>query len=377
MLRIVHLIRRFHPLVGGTERYALDLARRQVADGHLVEVVTLRRDVISKSSAQLPGVEVFDGIHIERLPGLGGPRWAMTSRPDQLLARVARADVVHLHDLRFHYLLAHLGTAARRHRLIVHTHGLFFHTPDLARTKRLALRAFYGPIALIGGSVFVADSHIDRDQLIAAVPSLAPVVQVVPNAIDLRVARAIRRAPERGLLLSFGRLTESKGLREAITALAELADEDWHLVVAGPDERDEARILAGLASGMGIAERVTFLGQVDEARLSELLGTASIALFPSRGEGFGLALVEALAAGLPVVANDIPAHREVLGEDLTACLVNFGQPETAAARIANLLDDPGERARLGAAGQVRSKLFDIDRLWSDLQQLYPSTPFAR
>lgn len=377
MLRIVHLARRFHPLVGGTERYALDLARRQAADGHRVDVVTLDRDAMSSSDVRLPRREVLDGIHIERLPGWGGPRWAMTARPDRLVARVASSDVVHLHDLRFHYTLAHLATAARRRRLLVHTHGLFFHTTDFARLKGLALRWFYGPVARVGGSVVVADSQIDRDRLLAVVPWLADIVHVIPNAIDLRAARAVQRRPEEGVLLAFGRLTESKGLREALTALAQLADRDWRLVLAGQEERKEAGVLAERAAQLGIADRLTFLGRVDDQGLGELLAKASIALFPSRGEGFGLALAEALAAGVPVVANDIPAHREVLGVELERCLVDFGQPATAAARIMRLLDDPDARDRLAAAGRIRSRAFDIDRLWSDLQALYPSPAAAR
>jgi glycosyltransferase involved in cell wall biosynthesis len=377
VLRIVHLARRFHPLLGGTERYALDLARRQAADGHRVEVVTLDRDIMSSGGVRLPRRDVVDGVHVERLPGWGGPRWAITARPDTLIARVARADVVHLHDLRFHYGLAHLATAARRHRLLIHTHGLFFHTADLARLKVLALRSFYGPIARIGGSVIIADSRTDRDRLIDAVPSLADAVRVIPNAIDLRAARAVERRPEEGALLAFGRLTQSKGLREAIAALALLADRDWRLILAGPEERNEAGILAERAAEMGIADRLTFLGRVDEPALGDLLATASIALFPSRGEGFGLALVEALAAGVPVVTNDIAAHREVLGAELESCLVDFGQPAVAAAGIARLLDDPAERDRLAAAGRDRSRAFDIDRLWLDLQALYPSPEAGR
>ena len=67
----------------------------------------------------------------------------------------------------------------------------------------------------------------------------------------------------------------------------------------------------------------------------------------------------------------------MLGSELEGCLVDFRQPAAAAAAIARLLDDPTERDRLAAVGRDRSRAFDIDRLWSDLQALYPSPVAGR
>jgi glycosyltransferase involved in cell wall biosynthesis len=101
------------------------------------------------------------------------------------------------------------------------------------------------------------------------------------------------------------------------------------------------------------------LGYVTPEELAALYGAAEAAVLPSLYEGFGLPLLEALAAGLPVVASDIPVHREVAGE--AALYAPPGEPELFARQVAALLADPELRRRLAAAARRRSQLFSWER----------------
>ena len=370
--RILHIARRFFPLRGGTERYVHDLAEAQVRRGHHARVVTLDRDVIGVGSERLAGAAIVDGIKVERLRGIGGPRWGITLRPDRVARAIRAADVVHLHDFRFHVGLVGLLSRALGRPAFIHTHGVFFHTAALGRLKVWALRYVLAPLIIVFDMQVIADSASDLDQLLAAAPRLRDRVRLIPNAIDLTFARGIARDPEPGLILTFGRVTESKGIRELVAMLPRLP-QPAHLVIAGADEAGEAAILHAQALALGVADRLRLTGAYDDSQLADLLGRADIAVFPSRGEGFGLALVEAMAAGVPTLASDLPAHREVLGPELSQAIFDPRDPVTGAAAIEALLRDPGRRASLGGLGRTRSERFDVGRLADDIGEIYDAS----
>jgi glycosyltransferase involved in cell wall biosynthesis len=96
-----------------------------------------------------------------------------------------------------------------------------------------------------------------------------------------------------------------------------------------------------------------------------------VAAFPSRGEGFGLALLEAMAAGVPVVASAIPAHRELLGPGLEDRLIDFGRPDAAAAAIqALLVQSAAEQTQLSDRLRARARDYDMPRLVAQIEALY-------
>jgi glycosyltransferase involved in cell wall biosynthesis len=109
----------------------------------------------------------------------------------------------------------------------------------------------------------------------------------------------------------------------------------------------------------------------EEGDLPAMLGSAALAAFPSRGEGFGIALLEAMAAGVPVLANRIPAHEWLLGETLAGQVIDFGDPDAAAASIRTLLGaTPSELGELSVRLRARASDFDIGRLRSQIDELY-------
>ena len=129
--------------------------------------------------------------------------------------------------------------------------------------------------------------------------------------------------------------------------------------------------MTDIASRCGIAGRVHFRGAFADAELGTLLATAAVGAFPSRGEGFGLALLEAMAAGLPLAARGIPAHEELLGPDLADLIVDFSQPDEAARAIRSLLVAPAERSEdLSRRLRARASGYDVSRLTTQMDGLY-------
>lgn len=367
--RILHLCRRYLPFVGGTERYVRDLARAQAHLGRSVTVLTLDRDVVEGGVHRLPMLETIDGVRVRRVPGIGSRRTALPLRPDVIASEIRDHDVVHLHDLRFAVGLTALLSKLGHRPLLVHTHGLIFHETRLLWLKNMAMRGYYGPLLRLAAAV-IASSESDRARLVRLVPALRSRTVVLENAIPIEAFMQLERRPVAGTILVLGRVAPSKGIDDLIEALAPLLL-PWRLVVAGEAPTAEARRLNVLAAASGVEDRVEIRGAFADAELPDLLAGAAAAVFPSRAEGFGLALLETMAAGVPLVARSIPAHAELLGPDLRDQLVDFSTPRAVATAVGALLTlPPEEMAALSSRLRERAAGYDISRLIAQIDDQY-------
>ncbi len=136
-------------------------------------------------------------------------------------------------------------------------------------------------------------------------------IALVPNGVDAE--RFLPRRPGPPFLLHVGHVEPRKDIALLLAALARASDLP-RLVVAGLAKGGEGEHLTERAQSLGIADRVTLLGAVDEAQLLELYAGAAAVVSPSRLEGFGIVPLEALAAGAPLAATALAAHREVAGD---------------------------------------------------------------
>jgi alpha-1,3-mannosyltransferase len=369
-LRVLHVCRRYLPLTGGTEKYVHDLGLAQSDAGHNVTILTLDRDT-SGSARGLPKREALDGLEVLRLPGRGTRQLAITYRPDRVWREIAGHDVVHIHDLRFAFAGAVSGGFVLRRPRILHTHGLIFHSGGGQPLKRLAMRAYFGPLLRLGGVRVVASSEADRDLVLRDAPYMAGRTVTYQNAIPIQPLLGLQRCPVPGRVVSIGRIVANKALTDLIRALARITDVEWSLLLAGTPDSDELARIEALARELGVWDRVTLRLGFPEEDLPGLLASAAAAAFPSRGEGFGLALLEAMAAGVPLVANRIPAHEALLGGDLAAQAVDFRDPDSAAGAIARLLKlGSAERGELTNRLRGRAVDYDISRLQGQIEQLY-------
>ena len=177
---------------------------------------------------------------------------------------------------------------------------------------------------------------------------------LIPNGVDCSAYAGDETLPGRArgssTLMFLGRIDEPrKGLPTLLAALPRVVASvpDLSVLVAGPGDVDEVR------SGMDpeLAARVEFLGLVSEEDKARALRSADIYVAPNTGgESFGIILLEAMAAGAPVVASDIEAFQRVLDEGRAGVHFRNEDPEDLAARLIALLGDPVRRDALRAAG---------------------------
>jgi phosphatidylinositol alpha-mannosyltransferase len=197
---------------------------------------------------------------------------------------------------------------------------------------------------------------------------------IVPNGLDVaRFADAEPRADLAGLegtkLLFCGRLDERKGFPTAVRAFLRLAGgrPALRLIVAGdgPDRSAVDRLPDEVRS------RVSMLGNVPSVELPPVHAACDLYLGTSvGGESFGLVLAEAMAAGLPVVASDIPGYDEVVTDGVDGLLVSPRDPGAVAAAASRILDDPALAAKLTGGGRDRVQAYDWSVVVAQLEELY-------
>jgi glycosyltransferase involved in cell wall biosynthesis len=191
-------------------------------------------------------------------------------------------------------------------------------------------------------------------------------VDVTPLGTDLRPAAAAEvEAVRRRLgldgpyLLGLGTVEPRKDLPTLVRAFAGLAGELPHrLVLAGLAGWGSGALAAAVAAS-GVADRVLLAGYVPEADKAALLTGADVVAYPSRWEGFGLPVLEAMACGTPVVTTTGGSLPEVAGD--AAALVEPGDADALAAAIAKLAGDSGERQAAAARGRARAAGFTWER----------------
>ena len=181
-------------------------------------------------------------------------------------------------------------------------------------------------------------------------------IEVIPMGADLLRLFVPDGSPRNAAEVLFvGRLVAVKGVDTLISALPDVLagrPDATLTVVGGGPERDR---LAELARRLDVASCVTFVGPVPHAELAKYYRRAALLVLPSREEGFGLVLIEALGCGCPVVASDLPAIRGVLGEGKTGRLFCAGDAEDLTRAVCGMLGDPvggGDMARQGRSDAI-------------------------
>ena len=151
-------------------------------------------------------------------------------------------------------------------------------------------------------------------------------------------------------LLFLGRLGDRKGAPELLRALAGLpADVRWSLTMAGDGEIEEAR---NAAQALGILDRLAFTGWLDPEQVAKLLGSSDVLVLPSHAEGLPMAIIEAFAHGVAVIATPVGAIPEIVLDGESGLLVPVGDVDALSGAVGALCVDPEMRRKLAGAGRA-------------------------
>ncbi|MCE2566130.1 glycosyltransferase family 4 protein [Komagataeibacter sp. FNDCF1] len=303
-MKILHICRQFSPSVGGLEDSLLNLARSQRQKlGLDAQVLTL--DSVFGRPGKLPHSDVVDGVPVTRIAWRGSTRYPLAPG---VLRHIRSFDLLHVHAIDFFFDFLAWTWPLHRKVMIASTHGGFFHTGALRRLKEIWFRTIT-PVSVRAYARIVACSYSDADMFRTVAKGR---LQTIENGINqTRFRDAAARTPNH-TILAFGRFAVHKRLNLLFELVARLRRDNpqWKLIVAGQDSNLTADDLRQQARACGIGDSMRIVPGPSDAALRDLMGEASFFGCLSAHEGFGLAAVEAMSAGLvPILSNITPFVR--------------------------------------------------------------------
>jgi len=352
-----------YPLPGGVNAHVRFLYENLRQNGHDVRIITSSHGLQRSSEGDV--IRVGKGFSMPSNGSVGtitfSPRYV--SQVQEVLDR-ERFDLLHFHEPFVPFLsLIVLRQSTSVNVATFHAYAGFSPAMELGkRTLGPYAKRLHGRIAVSAAARHFIDRFFPGDY------------KVIPNGVDLgRFQRAVpiaRWQDGTPNILFVGRLEDRKGLPHLLKAfrLIRKSDTDARLLVvgSGPQEREARRYV--MTRGLS---NVEFLGRVTDEEKAQLFRTADIYVSPATGrESFGIVLLEAMAAGAPIVCSDIHGYTGVVQRGRQAILTPPGDPKALAAGITQLLDDPALRARMGAAGRERAGQFSWESVTAKVIDYY-------
>ncbi|MDG7010642.1 MAG: glycosyltransferase family 4 protein [Nitrososphaerota archaeon] len=363
---------------GGGERQFYEISRRVKSAQNGVKVLTCRFPK-QASRDSVDGVEVLrQGL--SRDPATGG----VLKSPLGVLAYIARtlsqalrADCDLIHCNAYYPIIAgRLASAFKGVPLVATVHDL----PTAAEwgahvgsrgwgavgllATRLSLMLADGPVICVSGRVKTKLLRAGRRE-----------VYVIPNGVDVTLFDAVEAQERSGQVLYVGRLVSYKHVDTLLAAFAEVLRRvpGSSLVVVGDGPERES--LEAKAEELGVRDKVSFRGTVkSNLEVVKIYRESAVFVLPSVLEGEGLAVKEAMAARVPVVAVDSPGSgiADVVKDGVNGYLVPPEEAGPMADRVAGLLLDPGERARVGSEGRKGVERWTWDQATAETMSVYES-----
>ncbi len=385
-IRVLHVITRL--TLGGSSENTVSqvLALRRAGYDCLLAVGVAESETATLEDAQRRGCPLIPVAGLGREVAAGRDLAALVTLIR--LLRGGRPMIVHTHTSKAGFI----GRVAARLAgvpIVIHQpHGHIFYgyygaarSALFIRVERLAAHWTHRIVTLTErGTEEHLAQHIGRREQFVAIPSGVPTATLQAQAPARATARArLGLREEDFVVVAVGRLVYVKGFELLLAALphvlGEIPSARVVLVGDGPDRTS----LEAQAAALGIGGRVVFAGSVDGAAggLLEYLAAADVCAAPSRNEGMGRALVEAMALGLPVVGTAVGGIPDVVGPDEAGRLIPAEDPAALAGALVELGHDARLRQKLGEAARARAERFSTTVADARLIDLYAELVAAR
>ena len=365
-MKILHISKKYPDAIGGDAQVVRSLKIQQEKAGHEILILTANtRELRKKRNVRIFGI--FDtAANLDRIT----PK-RMLSLVCFLFASIRaiaaeKPDVIHTHSAELGFLVS-FPASVLGIPVIQTCHGICFNDTGFSPLKR-AFEAFllkYGMfecITTVDGSSIPAFSRLD-----------IPHVKYGPNGVDSALFQVKRDAQARPLMqfLCVGRLEHQKGLDILIEAASVLrkATNDFCITIIGDGSlRDE---LARQISAGSLDVHVQLLGSVPRDELVRQYACSDAFVLPSRWEGMPLTLLEAWAAGLPVIVTDVGGITQICRDRENALVIQPGKPSQLCRAMRLLMDHPDLGKRLGSEGNhIARERYSWDRIVDTYHFLY-------
>lgn len=366
-MKIVQIAPFYYPKLGGVEEVVKKYSEGLVRRGHSVEVITSDIDSDKRKN--------IDGVSLRRLSSIRIPsNLPYTPITPSLPWRILRskADIYHIHaNKRFTSDLSSLVLKLARRKTIFSPHAGQFGSSFLGQLHNSML----GSLTMSSDRV-ICVSEYEKELITKA--GFKANFRILPNGVDLNEFASGKKSfydsarfKNKKILLTVCRLTAHKKVDLIIKAMAKLPTEfnDLVLVVVGPDE-GELSNLREFSRSLGIEEKVVFMGKLSREELINAYASADLFCLASVSEAFGIAVVEAMAARVPVIGVDKCAIPELIEDKVTGLLAK-DTPDSIAEKITTILENEGASKKLVAKAfaKVRDK-YNWEVIVPQLESIY-------
>lgn len=357
-MRIAQVCHRYYPNRGGVESHVKEISERLAARHHDVEVICADGD--GWKGAEVEAETEVGGVRVRRFKSVA-PNDAYFFAP-QIFSYLKRSDFDIIHAHNYHAFPALFASLAKEDRK-------FVFTPHYHGTGSTALRDFLSrPYKLIGSGIFrradriICVSNYEKELVKEDFGVEDADVVVIPNGIDLYEIRRARPFEFDGtLILYVGRLERYKNIHLVIEAMKHLP-EDFYFYVGGKGSYE--RRLRDLVRRLDLRGRVRFLGPISDEEKYRWMKTCSLFVNLSSVEAFGVAALEALAAGKPVIVNDRGGLREI-AEKFHDAVTSIHAENISEERLASLI----EKA-MGKVAKIDVSEYDWNCVVDKIEDVY-------
>jgi glycosyltransferase involved in cell wall biosynthesis len=340
-MKILMLNHEFPPVGGGASPVTFELSKQLIKFGHHVDVVTMHYDKLPRYE-QVEGFGVYRTPALRKRPNICYTHELATYVPGALfktlgLARKNSYDVIHCHFMVPGAPLAYIVSKRTHIPFLVTCHGSDVpgYNPDRFGLMHKMITPVWKFLAH-RTRFMTAPSESLKNLILRHDPGAN--VTVVPNGL---YPETFNPAQKKNSILMCSRIFKRKGFQYAIEAIKDLKlDWEVNLVGQGPYLPELRKIAEGSQTP------INFLGWLDknDPKFLDLFNTSSIFIFTSESESFGMVIAEAMAASNAIIASDIPAHKEVLGD--SGLFVETANAAQIQAQLLKLINDPALRTDL-------------------------------
>jgi alpha-1,3-mannosyltransferase len=328
-MRILHVTPGFYPSIGGLEKGVEELCINLKKLGYTSDVLTLNRSSYSKEI--LEKYEEYRGIKVFRIPSLNLKYYYIAP---YVLKYVRNYDIINIHGIGFFSDFLSLTKSLHNKPLILFTYGGIFHTKKIYWLKNIYFNYWCRFIFKnIDKTISISKQDTELFSKLTR-----PVL--IPIGIDYEYFSSIKRKPRGKELLCIGRISKNKRIENLIHTVYFLKKKlpDVKLYIIGGDWQGIRKELESMAESMGLEKNVIFKGEVTEEEKINYLSRCHLFVSASQYEGLGLVIIEAMASGIPVVANNIEAFRNFIIDGKNGFLADYSKPKESAERICKIME---------------------------------------
>lgn len=369
----------FLPCVGGQETYVRKLSEALVSRGHKITIFTT--DAVSRIPIRrvAPGRQLSGGLSVVRFPCYAFLYSYLPITPrlmQALLAKqIADYDIVHVHG--YGHFTSDIASVSRHlfgKPTVLTTHGVHQEIGQEGILRQLLW--FYYRETIVRCTVNSVDRILvltdnEVGYLSKFGSETVSKTRVVPVGVSLDdfPYPSETKQSTRPMILYVGRIDRGKGLEFLIEAASRLKRHDPQVVIVGARTRFSAT-LESLAARKGVSENIILTGFLDEEAKKRLLMEATVFCLPSKYEGASLAILEAMAAGRPVVATRTGGVPYLVEDGSSGCLTNYGDAKALSERLEELISNSDLRESMGKKGRAIAENHSWPQIAQEVEQVY-------